>query len=323
MRTTDDNLDSEPRLLNPATIRSLSVLKPAVSMAHLVFEWVAIFGIAAVTWRHLNLFTYLLAVPLIGARQHSLIILMHEGAHYRLLRSRRWNDVVAEVFTAFPFLLFTMHDYRRNHFPHHRHLNTDQDPDWLRKKGPSWQFPQSRGSISRMLLRDLVGWGFSQFLVATLRLRKNHTCNAGLAAARWAFWALVIAVIIQLDVVIPFLAFWIVPMVTWMQLAFHVRSIAEHFGIHAGAGAYSHTRTVLARPLERLLLGCKNVNYHLEHHLYPSVPFYRLPALHELLMARAEYRESAPISHGYLSMLRECSSEMSQTARRPRIGVEV
>ena len=38
--------------------------------------------------------------------------------------------------------------------------------------------------------------------------------------------------------------------------------------------------------LGRALLFPHHVNYHLEHHLYPAVPHYRLPALHRLLAAK-------------------------------------
>jgi fatty acid desaturase len=36
------------------------------------------------------------------------------------------------------------------------------------------------------------------------------------------------------------------------------------------------------------------VHYHLEHHLAPHVPFYRLPRLHAALRIR-EYQEHAPL----------------------------
>jgi fatty acid desaturase len=50
----------------------------------------------------------------------------------------------------------------------------------------------------------------------------------------------------------------------------------------------------------------KNVNYHLEHHFYPSVPFYRLPQLHRTLMSKSEFKESVHITKSYLGVLREC-----------------
>jgi len=38
--------------------------------------------------------------------------------------------------------------------------------------------------------------------------------------------------------------------------------------------------------LGRALLFPHHVNYHLEHHLYPAVPHYRLPRLHQLLVEK-------------------------------------
>ena len=35
----------------------------------------------------------------------------------------------------------------------------------------------------------------------------------------------------------------------------------------------------------------KNVGYHIEHHLYPGVPYYNLPKLHKLLMGNQSYKE--------------------------------
>lgn len=42
-----------------------------------------------------------------------------------------------------------------------------------------------------------------------------------------------------------------------------------------------NTRTVLVNPVTRLLHW--NMNYHVEHHMYPTVPFHALPRLHELI----------------------------------------
>jgi len=47
---------------------------------------------------------YLLAIAIIGARQHALLILMHDGVHYRLFRNRRLNDCVSELL-AWPHLV--------------------------------------------------------------------------------------------------------------------------------------------------------------------------------------------------------------------------
>jgi fatty acid desaturase len=42
-----------------------------------------------------------------------------------------------------------------------------------------------------------------------------------------------------------------------------------------------NTRTVYMNPISRFLYW--NMNYHIEHHMYPLVPFHALPRLHELV----------------------------------------
>jgi fatty acid desaturase len=65
-----------------------------------------------------------------------------------------------------------------------------------------------------------------------------------------------------------------------------------------------NTRTTLANPLARLTVAPHHVNFHLEHHLLPKVPHYRLRAFHELLEARGAYAD-ATMANGYASVLRQ------------------
>jgi len=57
---------------------------------------------------------------------------------------------------------------------------------------------------------------------------------------------------------------------------------------HAGLAENEHdhrrsTRTVYMNPIYRFLY--MNMNYHIEHHIYPTVPFFALPELHEAVRA--------------------------------------
>jgi len=42
-----------------------------------------------------------------------------------------------------------------------------------------------------------------------------------------------------------------------------------------------NSRTVLMNPISRFIYW--NMNYHIEHHMFPMVPYYRLPELHEMI----------------------------------------
>jgi fatty acid desaturase len=308
----DEFAGALPERVDPAVIRKLSELKPLVSALHIALGWALIAGAAFVCSRWFHPLLYAVCVAFIGARQHGLIVLAHDAAHYRLFRNRALNDWTGELLLAWPFVLFTMQAYRRNHFPHHRHINTDDDPDWVRKRTPEWEFPKRRTELARMLLADATGIGFVKFIgVASKLPRAPKSAESSrdriFRVGRLVFLASLGTALTLLGGWKAYLLYWVVPYVTWMQLAFHVRSIAEHFAITGRSGVYAGTRTVLPNWFDRAFIGTNNVNYHLEHHLYPSVPFYNLPELHRVLMQDPEYRRSAHVSSGYLGVLRECA----------------
>lgn len=59
-----------------------------------------------------------------------------------------------------------------------------------------------------------------------------------------------------------------------------IYGLTQHAGL--GENVLDHrlnTRTVLMGPVNRFLY--LNMNYHIEHHMFPMVPYHQLPALHE------------------------------------------
>ena len=71
---------------------------------------------------------------------------------------------------------------------------------------------------------------------------------------------------------------WILPLVTVVQAILRLRAIAEHGATTDFSSPLTAARTnVLPAWLEWLLFP-HHVNYHIEHHLYASVPHYNLPA---------------------------------------------
>ena len=75
------------------------------------------------------------------------------------------------------------------------------------------------------------------------------------------------------------------------------------------------TRTVLPFLWEKWFFAPHMVNYHLEHHLYPSVPFYNLPELHAAMMANPTYAARAHMTRGYSTgLVRECLTPQPASA---------
>jgi fatty acid desaturase len=95
---------------------------------------------------------------------------------------------------------------------------------------------------------------------------------------------------------------WLLPLLTWYQLVSRIRNIAEHAVVPDNDDPWRNTRTTLAGPLIRLVLAPYRVNYHLEHHLFPFAPCWRLPRLHRHLLAQG-HAPRMELCRSYLEVL--------------------
>lgn len=308
-----DQLEGEvPRLLSPQELVALSKPSTVRGLSALAFDWLVIAAAIATCLAWFNPLTYVLAVVVIGGRQHGLGILMHEAAHYRLVKPRLLNDWLSEPLASWPIFI-TTRAYRFNHFAHHRHVNTPNDPDLQRKQSKAWLFPMSARALGTMLVRDVLGLNTHEQLAMFKTLAQAKKVGAAAppkaprcyVLARLAHLAAMIAVLSVTGTWFWFLLFWVVPLFTWAKLVMRLRSIAEHFATPSDH-VYNRSRTTLEGWFDRWFVAPHHIGYHLEHHLYPSVPFHRLPALHRRLMEHESYRASAHLTRGYWGVLREC-----------------
>jgi fatty acid desaturase len=323
----DDSRLEIPVKLTKEEFLEFSRINGLRAVAHLVAEWTMIIGAIWLAQRFWHPLVYILAIIFIGARQHALMVLMHDGVHRRLLRNRTLNDWVSEIFLAWPNLV-SARAYRRNHFAHHRYLNTPQDPDWARRQGDrAWVFPKKRRELAALMLRDLSGFNALRLIALMRSLMTTDTgVSKSFIAVRYAFYSAALSVMLWTGTTRLFLMYWVIPLFTWLLFIFRIRSIAEHSAIEGRTHVYAQTRTTVIPLLERIFVGPKNVSYHLEHHFFPSVPFYRLPALHECLLKKPGFRELAHLTDSYVGVLRECARqdssldvESSLAAAMPRL----
>lgn len=266
-----------------------------------------------------------LAWVVIAARQHALLVLMHEATH-SLAHPVRWvNELWGEVFLAAPMLV-SMRKYRKDHLAHHQYANSSQDPDWMRKLGDPteagyWQFPVSGngfGFLLRSWARSIVYMLRSFLHVSSVKERAGPgPTNAPPPMVVWigrARLALYAGVAVALTVSGGWWAFvllWLAPTLLVLPIIMRLRSIAEHFALPY-ASELSGTRTIVCGPVERFLFGPHGINYHLEHHLLASVSFSQLPRLHGALMRMPAYAEHAQVNSGYLMGPRSLRQDMLQ-----------
>ena len=289
-------------------MRDLSAVRDGRFLADLALQWLVIalaFGLAVVSghWA-----AYVAAAVVIATRQHALGILMHDGTHFRLLSNRALNDAVCDLFCAFPMGMATSR-YRHEHMLHHRFLNTDGDPYWVDfKLDDNWHWPKRRGAALWVFFKDLTLLNLPRRIAVVHRWSPwpNHfgqqsSPQALTRAERlrlYAFYAVVVGVLAATGAWLDVLLLWLLPSLTLTMALVRLRTIGEHLAIpnRHELDASRHTDGTL---LEHLTVSPFNINYHVDHHLFPAVPYYNLPALHRLLLEDPSYRKHAILNRSY------------------------
>jgi fatty acid desaturase len=93
-----------------------------------------------------------------------------------------------------------------------------------------------------------------------------------------------------------FALLWLVPMVTSFSLFMMLRQVVQHS--NGDRGWLTNTRVFLVNLLVRDSILPYGQDIHLPHHLFATVPHYRLRELHDFLMQYPEYRAEAVVVRG-------------------------
>lgn len=302
------------RFIDPTTLKALSKIRPWRGILQVALEWLGIAAGIILCEAYWHPLLYIATVIWIGSRQGALAVMMHEATHYRLLPNRKWNDWVGEIFTAWP-LLITVNAYRQNHWAHHRHVNKPEDPDWQRKQNKEeFEFPKSG---LHMLLITLKYWLGFYAIKQFAEINQTAKIPAQLKIVRLLLYVGAVIASIIFDFWLGLLIYWVVPLFTYFLWIIYVRGVAEHFGgIEDHDDLLRKTRHIEANFFERLLIAPNHIYVHIGHHLYPSVPFYKLKELQRLLMENPNYAERAHVTKGYIGFLAELRSNRSQEVER-------
>lgn len=273
----------------------------------IALEWALIITTAALCEMFFSWPLYILAVFFLGARYLALGLLMHESVHNLISRNSTLNDTLAEVLCAWP-LFISMRSYRIKHLAHHRYLNTDEDPDFIAKHDENWKFPMTPKRFFKIIFIQFTGIGvFETLKVMSGKQvkRKKEPTPLAYKLVRISFYIIVFSSFIYFNRGMWLLLYWIIPFATWTQVANRLRRIAEHSSIE-GFDHTMQTRTTTHNWLVRLFFAPKNISLHNEHHLYPGVPYYHLPKLHNELMNNQDIRNSLYVAQSYKDVYNDC-----------------
>jgi fatty acid desaturase len=94
-----------------------------------------------------------------------------------------------------------------------------------------------------------------------------------------------------------YVVLWLAPIFTSFSFFMILRQIVQHG--NGGRGWLTNTRVFHVNPFITFAVFPLGQDYHLPHHLFASVPHYRLKELHEALSQCTEYRDQAVVVEGY------------------------
>ncbi|MBU0726772.1 MAG: fatty acid desaturase [Alphaproteobacteria bacterium] len=305
---TDASLSRDSRrLIAPAELKVLSARSDARGLLRLGIHLGLIGLSSALIWQAGETLWLLPAMLLQGLFLIALFATIHETVHYTAFKTRWLNESVG-WFAALPSLLNATY-YKHFHLAHHRHTQDPaRDPEltppppttrrqfWWRMTAIPYWIGRFR-SLGKLAVGNFAGADF-----VPEKVRDEVVRSVQLMIA---FYALVIASALAMGSAWPLL-YWIVPVVI-AQPFLRAYLLTEHTGCSEDANGLTNTRTTLASWPVRLLMW--NMPFHVEHHLYPSIPFHALPALHRKI--RGDLAHLAP---GYLPTLRDIHADLGRAA---------
>ena len=269
------------------------------------------FAFALVAWQA-NLLTIMISLILLGGRQLGCGSLMHECGHGSLFANKKLNRLVGEWLGAAP-VLYRLDDYMSSHLKHHREIGTQEDPDLHRYE----RYPISKQALRRKLWRDITGR--TTWKITKGSLFANHilyTDENG--KTKFSFenllgnWRRPVLSNLLLFSVLAVLGYphlyllWVAAYFSTYMVCSRIRNLAEHAAVPdlSSTDPLMNTRTTIAKWWERFTFAPNSVNYHLEHHLVPAIPKYRLANFHQALKEKGLLAE-ADICYGYTSVVRK------------------
>jgi len=208
----------------------------------------------------------------------------HECGHGTAFKTRWLNDAVYHL--ASFMIMFEPHVWRWSHARHHTDtIIVGRDPEIVEPRPPSLV----KMCLSLFSLPHVVKTSAALFRHAGGRLDEQEQTfipHSQSARVFWTAraWLLIYAVTLGTALVLhSWLPLMIIGLPTlyggWLN---YIWGLSQHVGLAEDVLDHRYNcRTIYMGSVQRFLY--MNMNYHLEHHMFPMVPYHALPKLHEAI----------------------------------------
>ena len=215
---------------------------------------------------------------------------LHECIHKTAFKSRKFNEIVGHIIGFIIFRSFLNGRFR--HMAHHTFTqHPEKDPDKV-------DFPKGYLDYLKHITSFTIWIRIVDNLVRHSLGKTNKNENEYIPTSEknslvyeTRFMLLGYMIILLYSLYFSstfFLIYWIIPRIIGEPFLRLVRMV-EHTGKEETPDMIHNTRTSFPSRLLKFLYW--NMPYHLEHHLYANVPFYKLPKFHKIIKPFTDEKE--------------------------------
>ncbi len=288
------------KILSKEELRELSALRPWVPIRDITLNWTIILAAWTLVALYPRWWSVALAFVVVGTSYYALLIIGHDGLHRRLMKTPRANDLLNDFCIVGPIGAITRIN-RENHMEHHQITSLPNDPD-------RHKYVHEGKEPTLPFLLFVAGLASFRRTMANVFFRKGARANRPAQAAaaepsRYRMSDILLllgwqgGLLIGLTWAIGWWAYpvlWALPVYVFAYRGDLVRVFCEHSMLTDDPTADQARRMISYESnwLERRFFAPHNMNNHISHHLWPSIPYYNLPRAEAKVRAWAEKNEA-------------------------------
>jgi fatty acid desaturase len=235
----------------------------------------------------------------------------HELFHNSVFSNNKINKI---FYTFFMILNWENYNYfKSTHLLHHKITLDENDPKSLFKDKISFFYLLQlitfdfSGFVRKLKYTIQNAFGILPYTKSSYLFPKNSVERKNLMyAARiiLSFHILTILIFILLN------KWWLIFLINCSPfiLSFFNRFLgfSQHYALSAENhnDYYDNCRTIILPKFWSFFYS--NMNYHIEHHMYPYIPYYNIPKIHDELKTNKNYKN---LSNGWYELIKELTKK--------------